>query len=559
MEEEINKLIKQAEQLLEKKQYGDVIALLKDEILEKYKSSTLYRLRAMAHRIIHSVRGRGLTTDTKLKFKYINKAIRSDRKNPICYLERGNAWFNIRNFKKAIIDYTKALELKPDNSFAAGIHNNLGMVYYRLSDYDKAIEEHSISIDLRPKNPSAYSNRGSAFYLKGNYEKAIDDYTKAISIDKSKYNYLLADIDTLKEKLKTAKELEKANKTERDNKIQSFLNEIDNSIKSIQKIAQWDKETPVVHYTKLSVAEKIITYHKSKSEKIITNDDCKMRFYNVIYMNDPEEGNDILNYFKDKRIKECYESGRELKETNVYIGSFLPAKSHQDELLMWLTYGRDENKMEAAGCSLVLASSFFNKSTKNQYEYEFVIDSQTSGDHKITEQLMSVIYIDKIKRTFSNQGINKELKPVLNELEEQLGGLIKIRDGFRNKNNKKLSEGIDKAIFERLSEISHLFKSSDYSFENEVRVILYVPPDSVLIKSSNDNMSGYPRKLYVESSNEILPHLKKIYLGPKVQNPNHWSAYLDYEIRQRAKEKLEKENINVEYKVEISKSSCNFQ
>jgi hypothetical protein len=42
MEEELNKLIKEAEELLEKKQNNDVIALLNDEILEKYKSSTLY-------------------------------------------------------------------------------------------------------------------------------------------------------------------------------------------------------------------------------------------------------------------------------------------------------------------------------------------------------------------------------------------------------------------------------------------------------------------------------------------------------------------------------------
>jgi hypothetical protein len=56
----------------------------------------------------------------------------------------------------------------------------------------------------------------------------------------------------------------------------------------------------------------------------------------------------------------------------------------------------------------------------------------------------------------------------------------------------------------------------------------------------NVNEAGKPpKRFYIESENNILPFVKRIYLGPKVENHQQWSLYFDYELRQRKKE-LEK-------------------
>ena len=50
----------------------------------------------------------------------------------------------------------------------------------------------------------------------------------------------------------------------------------------------------VVHYTKLKVAD-----------IIVSNDDSRLRYYNVVYMNDPEEGKVLLDCLNDKQITEA--------------------------------------------------------------------------------------------------------------------------------------------------------------------------------------------------------------------------------------------------------------
>ena len=60
----------------------------------------------------------------------------------------------------AIEDYTKVIELKPDDTEA---HNNRGVAYYNKGDYDRAIADYTKAIELKPKLAVVYSNRGEAW------------------------------------------------------------------------------------------------------------------------------------------------------------------------------------------------------------------------------------------------------------------------------------------------------------------------------------------------------------------------------------------------------------
>ncbi len=61
---------------------------------------------------------------------------------------------------------------------------NRGQHYYENKEYDRAIEDFNRAIPLKPKwLQMAYGNRGNAYYAKDEDDKAIDSYDKAISID----------------------------------------------------------------------------------------------------------------------------------------------------------------------------------------------------------------------------------------------------------------------------------------------------------------------------------------------------------------------------------------
>jgi Tfp pilus assembly protein PilF len=62
-------------------------------------------------------------------------------------------------------------------------HNNLGDMYTRHGDYDKAIEEFKKAIELKPNYGDAYHNLANVYHLKGQDDLALENYQKALSFN----------------------------------------------------------------------------------------------------------------------------------------------------------------------------------------------------------------------------------------------------------------------------------------------------------------------------------------------------------------------------------------
>lgn len=62
-------------------------------------------------------------------------------------------------------------------------HNNLGDLYGRRNELNKAIEEFQKAIELKPNYASAYHNLANIYWRKGEREKAVTTYQKGIEID----------------------------------------------------------------------------------------------------------------------------------------------------------------------------------------------------------------------------------------------------------------------------------------------------------------------------------------------------------------------------------------
>jgi tetratricopeptide (TPR) repeat protein len=108
------------------------------------------------------------------------KAIELDPQYTDAYYNRGVSWDNAGEWEKAIADYSKAIELDPGYSKA---YDNRGVICGKIGKLDMAIADCSKAIETDPKSAEAYDNRGLAYSYRGEWDKAIADYTRATELE----------------------------------------------------------------------------------------------------------------------------------------------------------------------------------------------------------------------------------------------------------------------------------------------------------------------------------------------------------------------------------------
>ncbi len=102
----------------------------------------------------------------------------------IVYFCRGNAYYRKGDYDRAIADYTRAIQLKPNDAEA---YYNRGNAYADKGDYDRAIADYERAIQLKPDLAEAYYNRGIAYKMRGEKEKAIADFKRFLELSKDPY------------------------------------------------------------------------------------------------------------------------------------------------------------------------------------------------------------------------------------------------------------------------------------------------------------------------------------------------------------------------------------
>ena len=90
---------------------------------------------------------------------------------------------NQNRFNEAISQYSRILELKPNNVICSLIHKHRGMAYFACSLYNEAIEDFTIALDLDSKSYKAAYYRGVVHSVQRQYSRAIDDYTLSLTIN----------------------------------------------------------------------------------------------------------------------------------------------------------------------------------------------------------------------------------------------------------------------------------------------------------------------------------------------------------------------------------------
>ena len=303
---------------------------------------------------------------------------------------------------------------------------------------------------------------------------------------------------------------------------------------SITKDDFEDDDSTIAYYTTLNTLEylfKETTFgeKKDESEDKENKKGVKLNSLTMMharYMNDPEEG---LILFKHLHKLGCFsETPNELRDT-LYDQKYVFLKSFTgivDQLNMWTLYGSDrESGEDCNGCCVCLKPETFGPASN----YSNKLDSSKSSHTEDDFNLYNVAYIDKKGIMFKGK-YDKDLNTKFNNLINQIKNLKSKIDG--DDEVKKKDEGIITDCLVRLLEkLVFLVKDSTYIQEGESRLIMSRDiSDRLEIREipKPDDKPNVPPKLYMNPPFQV--YVEKIYLGPKLENPDYWIPHLQMEL-----------------------------
>lgn len=113
--------------------------------------------------------------------KYYDNSIRQEPYFADAYNNRGSAYFRLGQYQHAIEDFTKAIRV--NNDFNTHTYrNNRGGAYFKLGQYEYAIEDFTKAISGKPDYLEAYRNRMIAYCRQGNNKYCCHDAQKICAL-----------------------------------------------------------------------------------------------------------------------------------------------------------------------------------------------------------------------------------------------------------------------------------------------------------------------------------------------------------------------------------------
>ena len=97
----------------------------------------------------------------------------------VAYTQRGIAKSKLGQYKAALNDFDKAIELKPDE---AGPFSNRGIVKFELGEHEDAFADFDRAIQLQPDLVDAYYNQGVARLNLGKHSDAVSSFDALIRL-----------------------------------------------------------------------------------------------------------------------------------------------------------------------------------------------------------------------------------------------------------------------------------------------------------------------------------------------------------------------------------------
>ncbi len=114
-----------------------------------------------------------------LAIRDYSRAIDLDHRNPNTFNNRGMSYLAAGRNDLARDDFTRAIDLDAGKAI---YRQNRASVFARMKEYEKAITDYTFVVAAQPRNGDAYAGRGAAYYDRGDARSAAFDFEKACSL-----------------------------------------------------------------------------------------------------------------------------------------------------------------------------------------------------------------------------------------------------------------------------------------------------------------------------------------------------------------------------------------
>jgi tetratricopeptide (TPR) repeat protein len=96
------------------------------------------------------------------------------------YLDEGNVYFRVGQYQLAIDRYDRAIEV--DSRLTAAYYNRAN-AHTRAGNYDLALADYNRALELSPGDTDVLNNRGMLYLYRANYGAALRDFEAALAAD----------------------------------------------------------------------------------------------------------------------------------------------------------------------------------------------------------------------------------------------------------------------------------------------------------------------------------------------------------------------------------------
>lgn len=117
--------------------------------------------------------------------------------------DQGNRHMSNKEYEKALHEYNLAIQLSPSGPNSHVYYSNRAAAHCYLANYDAATADCKTSISLNPSYEKAHSRLGLSLFFRGEYEDAIAAYSKSLELDptnRASLSYLVKSKARLAEK-----------------------------------------------------------------------------------------------------------------------------------------------------------------------------------------------------------------------------------------------------------------------------------------------------------------------------------------------------------------------
>lgn len=419
---------------------------------------------------------------------YINDAIQLDA-NAVAYLSnRAYIEYELSQYERVVRDYNKVkggpykfsdiktiVKLSIDSKIKQNIKKSHGVSFWDVKD----------ELDVIYENETG----SSRFYF-----EALNVYHK-IAKDSSRGD---ASVDNILTNLML---------------FEFYIDEL------MSELAVRNPQQDIYYYTSIRSLKQLLSDEQASAK-------YRLPIFNVGHMNDPSEGKTFEYILSENAkssalIEDLFNESNNISSDRKLIQAeftFLKAfTQNSDSLPMWVHYA-DGGK----GCCVKVSPRFFSNFEEDLDDEKALKTNPFDNVYR----LYKILYIKDEK--ISNMESDKVEKLYKNILDSFVS-LSDIYDHMNRDIQKVLISSIDKVI----SKLKYLFKSDDYNYEQEMRVILkrsiddFEREDMDILFTTTTEKNEIP-KAFIYTNKSLL--IEEIILGPKVKETADILPFLDVKL-----------------------------